>query len=118
VVALSGGWVCDPSLAGIVGFESCREYRCLSLEGDVCCQTEVSTRGLSLFRRSLTACSVSEGDSEASIMRKARPTRVYCAVEKKTKNRKIIFKCSFIEARKCGRIKGLIPEMTGQSLLM
>ena len=51
-------------------------------------------------------------------MRKARPTRVYCAVKKKTKNRKIIFKCSFIEARKCGRIKGLIPEMTGQSLLM
>jgi len=49
-------------------------------------------------------------------MRRPRPTGGCCAVEKKDK--KIIFKCNFIEARKCGRIKGLIPEMRGQSLLM
>jgi hypothetical protein len=49
-------------------------------------------------------------------MRRPRPTRSCCAVDKK--DRKIILKYNFIQARKFGRIKGLMTEMRGQSLLM
>jgi len=59
---------------------------------------------------------VPEYDSKASIMRRPRATTGCCAVEKK--HRKIILKCNFIEAQKCGRTKGLMAEMRDQSLLM
>ena len=53
------------------GFESRRVYGCLSLEGVVCCQVEVSATGRSFVQRSPTEC-----DREASILRRYRPTGV------------------------------------------
>jgi hypothetical protein len=43
---------------------------CLLLS-DVCCPVEVSETGWSLVQKSPTKCGVSEGDREASIMRRA-----------------------------------------------
>ena len=40
------------------GFESLREYRCLSLVDVVCFQVEVSASRLSLNQMSLTECGV------------------------------------------------------------
>jgi hypothetical protein len=54
----------------------------LSLVSVVCCQVEVSATGWSLVQRSLTECGVSECDREASIMRRPRPTRGCCDIEK------------------------------------
>jgi len=41
----------------------------------VCCQVEVSATGRLSFKRSPTACDVSESDLEASITRRSWPTR-------------------------------------------
>jgi hypothetical protein len=49
----------------------------------LCCQVEVSASGWSLVQRSSTECGVSEGDREATMMRRPRPTRGCCTVEYK-----------------------------------
>jgi hypothetical protein len=50
------------------GFESSRRNGCLSVVSFVCYQVEVSATDRSLVQRSPTDCSVSECDSEASVM--------------------------------------------------
>jgi hypothetical protein len=47
----------------------------MSVVSVVCCQVEVSATSWSLVQRSPTECGVSEGDREASIMRRPRPPR-------------------------------------------
>jgi hypothetical protein len=42
---------------------------------DMCCQVEVSAKGLSLIKRSPADCGVCECDLETSIMRRPQPTR-------------------------------------------
>jgi hypothetical protein len=48
-----------------------------------CCQVEVSASGRSLVQRSPAECGVPECDREASIVRRAWPTRGCCATGKK-----------------------------------
>jgi hypothetical protein len=45
-----------------------------------CCHVEFPATGLSLVQTSPTECGVSGYDREASIMRRPRPTRRYCAM--------------------------------------
>lgn len=47
------------------GFESCRVHGCLYFVNVVCFKLEASGSGLVLVQRSLTECSVPEGDDEA-----------------------------------------------------
>jgi hypothetical protein len=75
VAARSKAWVCDRSLARIVGFESRRGHGYLSLASVVCYQVKVYASGWSLVQRSPTECGMSKCDREASIMRRPRPTR-------------------------------------------
>ena len=64
VAARAKAWVCDRSLPGITGFESCGGdggHGCLSLLNVVKCQVEVSATGRSLFHRNPAECGVSNG---------------------------------------------------------
>ena len=74
--ARSKASVCGRSLAGIAGSNPARDMDCVIFYCWVCWQVEVSTTGISLVRRSLTVCGVSERDLETSTMRSPRPTRV------------------------------------------
>jgi len=47
----------------------------------VCCQVQVSARGLSLAQRIPAECGVSECDREASKMRKPWPNRDCCTIK-------------------------------------
>ena len=49
----------------------------------MCYQVDVSAPGRSLVQRIPTECGVSEGDHEASIMRRSRPTGGSCTMEEK-----------------------------------
>jgi hypothetical protein len=73
VAALSEGWVCSRSHAGIAGSNPTAGHGCLSLVNVVCCQVEVSAKGL--VQRSPTECGVSECDLETSTISRSRPTR-------------------------------------------
>jgi hypothetical protein len=66
------------------GFESRREYGCLSLVSVVYCQVEVSASGSSLVHRSPAECDAcrTECDREPSITRMSSSTKVCCAMEK------------------------------------
>jgi len=62
-------WVCDCSLAGTAGLNraGCMNVFIMCV---VCCEVEVPATGRSLGQRSCTEYSVSEGDLEASTMRR------------------------------------------------
>ena len=81
VAARSKVWVYGRSLAGTAVSNPLRAHGRLPVVSVVCYQVEVSASGRSLVRRSPTECGVSECDREASIMRRARPTRGCCAME-------------------------------------
>ena len=64
------------------GFESHGGHGCLSVGSVVCCQAEVSATCWSLVLRSPAECVVSEGDREASIMRRPWSAGACCTVVK------------------------------------
>jgi hypothetical protein len=76
--ARSKAWVCDRSLAGIMGSNPTRKHGCLSGVSVVGCRVEVSASGRSLVQRSPTQCGVSACDREVSIMRRPWPTGGCC----------------------------------------
>jgi hypothetical protein len=78
VASRSKARVCGRSLAGL---ESRRGHRCLSVVSVVCCPVEVSATGRLLVQKSRTEPCMSEGDREASIMRRPWPTKGCCFME-------------------------------------
>jgi len=74
VAALSKGWVCDSSLAGIAGSIPAGPWMSVSCESIVC-QVVASATGRSGVQRSPTACGVSECDIEILRTGRRKPTR-------------------------------------------
>jgi hypothetical protein len=93
VAARSKAWVCGRSLAGIAGSDPAGGHGCLSLVSVVCCQIEVSATGRSLVQMSPTEFGVSECDREASILKRAWPTKGCCAMGGKKSSRSRATNC-------------------------
>jgi hypothetical protein len=76
--------VIDTRIHALSLLEALPVYRCLSVVNVVCCQVEVSARGLSLVEGSPTECGASRFDPEISTLSKPWPVRTAKSLKKIT----------------------------------